>query len=259
MICVNESKPAVSAAKNTLEVLSAFIGGEQEVSLAALTRRLGLHKSTVFRALQTLLVCRYVEQNPESKDYRLSPKVLQLADTFLRHTDLRTTARPHLEELVWKVRQTVTFAIPRQDQVVFIDKVEGPGNVRFFCEIGRSLPLYVGAAARAILAHMPPAEIERYLRQVDPRALTSHTLTSTDELRQALVQTRQQGYSYSNQEVDYGVSAVGAAILDHKEMPVGGIAVAGLSLNFTDEAISRLGPLVQQTALAISRRLGYQA
>ncbi|MGW8250389.1 MAG: helix-turn-helix domain-containing protein, partial [Anaerolineales bacterium] len=99
---------SVAKAFAILEYL-ASIGGARD--LGVISRAVGMHKSTAYRFLSTLNTLGYVSQDPETSRYSLGSKVVWLASTFLDSLDLRTLARPMLEQLVEDSRETVHLAI----------------------------------------------------------------------------------------------------------------------------------------------------
>ena len=93
-----KSEYAIQTVTNALRLLDVF-RDEEEVGVAELARRLGLHKNNVFRLLATLEEQGYIEQCPVSERYRLGIGSLELGHSFLRSRTLCGRARPILEEM----------------------------------------------------------------------------------------------------------------------------------------------------------------
>ena len=104
-----------------LDLLSALQDGAQTLDECA--DRLGVHKSTVLRLLQTLEAQRFVTHDAQHR-YRLGSRLFELAGAALAQRDVREVARPHLERLNEQTGQTVHLAAYESGDVVYIDKLE---------------------------------------------------------------------------------------------------------------------------------------
>jgi hypothetical protein len=90
--------------------------------------------STAFYLLETMRECGYAERSEDSKKYRLGHKVLSFREGNAGHylLDLRTIARPTMEELTEVTGLTTHLAILERDEVVYIEKVEPNGFIRLY-------------------------------------------------------------------------------------------------------------------------------
>jgi DNA-binding IclR family transcriptional regulator len=137
-------------------------------------------------------------------------------------------------------------------EIVFVDRLYGGSRFTFYCDVGKKLPLHVGAAAKAVLSYLPEEQFEAYLSSFSPVKTSRFTIVSRQELRKERDRIRTIGYSVSNQEVDEGVSAVGACILDSNGFPAAGVAVTSLSVRMTKSKIMKLGTMLSRAAHGIS-------
>ncbi|HCJ56275.1 IclR family transcriptional regulator [Lutispora sp.] len=248
----------IQAVRNSLDILYHFTKGKRELSLEEISQNFSISKSTAYRMLQTLTYCGFLKQNEKTKDYSLDTKSLELGSTYLRQIDLRHVAEPILSSVSKQITETITLAVPKEKYAVFIDRFENPSqNVKLYCDIGKTLPYYCGAIPKAIFACFSDDNIQNYLNETELKPLTNKSIINKDQLLKDISMTRDLGYSFSDQEVDIGVSAVGAAIMDYTGNPVGGIAFADLSITFTEEKIKYLGNLVKETADKIGYKMGY--
>jgi DNA-binding IclR family transcriptional regulator len=105
-----KSDYAIQTVTNALRLLDVF-REEEEVGVAALARRLGLHKNNVFRLLATLEEQGYIEQSPATERYRLGIGSLELGHSFLRSRALLARARPILEALCEETGESVHLGL----------------------------------------------------------------------------------------------------------------------------------------------------
>jgi DNA-binding IclR family transcriptional regulator len=87
---------------------------------------------------------------------------------------------------------------------------------------------------------------------------TPSTITSVRKWRAELDAARARGYAIDDCENEAEIRCVGAAILDHRGLPVAALSVAGPAWRLTRERAEELGPVVAKAAGAVSGRLGAQ-
>jgi DNA-binding IclR family transcriptional regulator len=116
--------------------------------------------------------------------------------------------------------------------------------------------LYAGASGRAILAFMPPSEVDRVLLAMAP--LTGRTQTNPDLVRGLLEETRRSGAASSTGETAEGVASIATPIFDGSGAVVGSIAVSGPSERCTADELARFRPSLLSTGSEVSRLLGFR-
>jgi DNA-binding IclR family transcriptional regulator len=117
--------------------------------------------------------------------------------------------------------------------------------------------LHVGAPGKALLAYLPPAEMEILLTTLPLVALTPNTITDREQLLEELATVRQRGYAVSVGERSLWASAAAAPIRDWSGKPIAAVSVLGPSHRLTSEVLPALGEQVKQVALEISMAFGY--
>ena len=244
------------SAENVLHVLFVWNeSGQKSLGLTEISRITRINKSTVYKILLSLQGHHMVSLDPVTKKYSIDYGVLPLGTMFLQKLDLRTVAHPLIEELAQKSGKTITLALRKPEHLMFIDRVDGYENVRFFCDIGKIAHFNGGAAAKAVFANLTEDEQHAIASQ----SVERHTMyTKTwEELLQQVPDIRAKGYSISDEEVDIGVLAVGAPIFDHHGKVIAGIAMATLKINLTEELIDRMICQTLETSKEISARMGW--
>lgn len=229
----------------------------EEIGLSDLASRLGFNKNQVFRLLKTLEGSGLVEYNPHTERYRLGTAVLYLAGHVQRGLGLVRAAAPVLDRLALETGETIHLVALHGLEAVMVDARESSHPVRLTARLGGRYPLHAGACPLAILAALPADWQEKVLQQVPqlPR-YTERTIIDPAELRQVLEQVRADGFAISDDDVDQGARAVGAAILDQSGWPVGALSVAGPSSRLSIEDLQSLGQVVRAAAAEIGARLG---
>ena len=240
-------------AMTVVETLAAHRSGATVTALAA---ELSLPKSSVFRVLHTLLELGYVRQDPETERYSLGTRFLHLAASVERGSDLRTLAHPLLVELSEQTAETVHLAIPVEERMVYIDKVDSPRTVVMASHVGQQLPLHSSSLGKAFLSALPEDERLARVDRLDLEPRTSRTLTDPDALLEELQLSAKRGFSIDNLENEDGVRCVGAAILDGRGRPVAALSISAPASRLPMPLARATGARCAETAARISAALG---
>ncbi|WP_048438957.1 IclR family transcriptional regulator [Caenimonas sp. SL110] len=141
----------VVAVTRALSLMEAFEVGEATLSLAELSRRAQMHKTTALRLARTLALSQYMVQ-AEDGQWRLGPAAGWLGARYQAGFDVNRVVEPALHELVKATGESASFYVREGDVRSCVARVEGPQSVRHNVRIGERLPLNKGAPGRVILA-----------------------------------------------------------------------------------------------------------
>jgi DNA-binding IclR family transcriptional regulator len=244
----------VGAAVKVLDALRVICASREPVRAGAIARELGVSMPTAFRAAETLVASGFVRHARDGQGYLPSLQVLELGAEIVDHIGIKQIAREVLEEVKRQFGEPIALAVREDDSVVFIDRIEGTRGLRFYCDIGRRLPLHAGAAARSLLAFLPESEFEAYVRSAELEAFTALTRTDEAALRMDREQIRRVGYAVSIDEVDVGVSAVGVPIVDARDRVVAVMSVANMTARWGSAEIEARGRALREAAVRIRRQ-----
>lgn len=158
----------VDAVERALAILSVFQEGAQDLSLAELSRRTGLYKSTILRIAVSLEAKRFLVRKPDGL-FRLGPELWRLGSLYRRSFDLGEYVRPVLRSLVAATTETASFYVRDGDQRICLYRINSPRAARHHLDEGVRLPLDRGAAGRVLLAYTEEspsdASLSPYLQQ----------------------------------------------------------------------------------------------
>src|SRR6187401_2173424 len=169
-----------------LAILSAFKPATPELGISELARVLGLTRSTSHRYVATLAPLGYLQQNPQSRKYRLGPRVLDLGFSAINSMELRQIAADHLQQLSDETGHTVNMAILDGADIVYIERCRssqpGQRDIDLDLHVGSRLPAYCTSLGKAMLAFLPDEERDAAVERVQFSRLGPNTRTT----RQAL-------------------------------------------------------------------------
>lgn len=246
-----------------LALLSAFRTGRPLIGVSELGRDVGLSRSTTHRYVATLAALGYLQQDPDTKKYRLGPRVLDLGFSAINSMELREVAGPHLRELSDATGYTVNMAILDDLDIVYVDRCRsaraGQREIDLNLHVGARLPAYCTSLGKVLLAHLPAEERAEHLDRIDFARRGPNTITSRDSLEAELKRVLTMGYAINNEELAYGLRSIAAPVLAHDGKAVGAINLAVHSSMVSSAEIgTTLGPVIKRTAADISARLGYR-
>lgn len=170
--------------------------------------------------------------------------------------DLKTEARPFLEDLVEKTGETTHLGIGDGISVVYLDKVETQHPVRMYSRVGALSPMYSTGIGKALLAFGEAAVVNRVIEAGLERR-TPNTITDPSRLRAELERVRARRYAIDDVENEAGIRCVAAPILGADGVAVAAISISGPAARIPDERIETMGRLVLDATSALSTRFGY--
>ncbi|MBL8930676.1 MAG: IclR family transcriptional regulator [Kineosporiaceae bacterium] len=235
-----------------LETLASAHGG---LGVSEVARRLGSDKGNVHRALQALVHRGYVDQDPRSKQYTVSARVLTLARSVLHGLDLVAVSRIEMQRLSYEVGESVHLATRTRAGGVYVAQVRQPGRVSVETEIGAQPVVHATATGKALFCLADAAELDRVLADPLP-AYTATTRTTRAAFEAELDLTRTRGYALDDEELTPDVRCVAAPIFDIFGDVVASIGISGPANRFTHERLGELGIHVGVAANTITHHVG---
>lgn len=244
----------VQSVGRSLDLLEAV--AEEELGLVALAERAGLGPSTAYRILSTLMERGYVTRSPQTGQFRLGSKLVELAAAARQGNErLRTAVRPHLRALRDATGETANLVMLDGLSIVYVDQVESSRAVRMFTTIGRRVPLHASGGGKAIAAFAPGELVDDLLVHGLDR-LTPHTLATAAALRSDLARVRERGYAIDHEEYEEGVICVAAPIFGPNGETVAAASISGPAARMLEHDLDALGATVLQHTRTASADVG---
>jgi len=247
----------IQSVARALHLIDLVGGGPPEgLSLGDIARALGVSKSTAFSLARTLTNFGYLRDTMPGPRYKLGMALVRLGDLVGQQLALGDLCRPVLRELTDVTGLTSRVALSDGGYPIFIDRVDGPGTVRFYTPLGRRELPHATAAGKSILASLAEPEVRRICAETGLPRRTAHTITDVDTLLDHLVIVRRRGFAVDDEEDAEGVFCVGAAFFDHNATCVGAVSVTGIKVDLPDWRIDEIGHTVRRHADRVSGLLG---
>ena len=248
----DDSPDFIEAIARGLDVIRVFKAGQPVMSLAAVAAASDLPRPTARRILLTLEQLGYVRPVAAS-GYELTPRVLDLGMSYVLSRGLWEIARPHMEALVARTRESTSIAQLDGSDIVYVARVAVPKIVTLAVTIGTRFPAMQTSLGKVLLAGLPPAEAERVLAEPSRSGITPRWQPDAAERGAALREVRARGWALTDEQLAPGIRSVAVPLRDGE-----GTVIAALNVNShaaetpLDVLVGQHLPLLIQAAGAIS-------
>ena len=238
-----------------LLILESVAEAGEALTAAEIGRRMDLPKQTIHRLCSTLLDEGFLVKEGGGKRLLPGRRARKTAAGVLYASPNHIIRRQILTRVSKAVEETVNFAVPRDDGMVYLDRVETEWPFRIQLPIGSNVPFHATASGKTFLSSLPPRKRKAMLDTMDLSALTTKTQVNRQALLAELATIARQGYAVDDEEMMDGLVALAVPVTDEAGRFVAAIAFHGpvqrLSL---ETAISHLS-LLQNAAVEIRNAL----
>lgn len=251
------SRNRLSSVSNAARVLKAFSVGHPTWGVAELAGHLDLSTSTTHRLLSTLADERLLDQDPDSGRYRLGLTVFDLTAAAPTQRSLHEAALVSMTELRSRTGQTVQMGVLDGRDVVYVERLDSPGTVHVFRELGRRNHAHSTSTGKMLLACLPRTQRARLLDGWRLPPVTEHTITDHAVLRRELQSIARTGYAENREETEPGVVSVAAPVRDASDTAIAAMSLVGPTAVF-DEHRHEFAEAVVALSRTVSRHMGWR-
>jgi DNA-binding IclR family transcriptional regulator len=241
----------VEAIARAFRVLEAFSTRPHPCSLGELAEATGLPKSAVQRVAHTLGRLGYMEQRPRG-GFAPGRKLLDRSFDYQRSEPLFERAMPVLIDLQREVGERVDLTVFDDLTMLYVFRLQARREIFRASLGGRRIPTWCSSGGMAVMAHLPATQVDDILARSRLVAATPFTVTDPARIRARIAEARRQGHALLVQELQIGILAVAAPVLDGAGRPVASVHVTASVADVTEaEAHRRIAPAVVAAAHAI--------
>lgn len=246
---------AVERALSLVEHLSAEPDG---ITLADLSRRLGVNKAIALRLLETLERTGYIWRDVAHQRYHLTYRVANLGLRQLQLSGLLGQCSSVLEDLAERTGELIRLSVVEGgERITWVYAVVGKRrSLRIDPAFNFEVSLHTHATGKAWLMVLPTERVKALLRLTGMDALTRHSQTDSDALFRELEMSRKRGFASTYEENEIGVGAVAAPIIapqmSGRKECVGAVSVAAPTNRMTRADVEACGPLAEEAAARLA-------
>ena len=254
-----KERGGVQSIERAFSIAEEIARNREGIGLAELSKRVGLHNSTTFHLVKTMVQLGYVSQLADSRKYRIGRRMFTLAAGALDEIELVSVATPVLEKLTSETGEYSHFAIRSGEQIVVVAKTAGTGIFQMVDRTGAVRPAHATALGKVLLAALSPSQLERYLETCELRKFTAKTIVERDALLREIEEVRRKGLAFDDGEFDPEARCVAVPVLDFTGRVAGAIGMSGPMWRLSLQALQEKSKYVREAAVELSAELGFQA
>lgn len=246
---------SLRSALQLLELVGAERGGARVKDLAA---RSGINTASVSKMLSTLAAQGFVRRDDATRQYHLGYKLIELSTRLIESMDIRSVARPFLEQLESETNEVINLVAYHVGELIYIDKYEGTRSLRMHSKIGGKAGWVYTAVGKAVFANLPEHEKAFLLENMTFAPKTPASITSREVFLAQVAEVADKGYAMDVEENEMGILCVGAAVFDYSGKVVGAVSISWPVVRGGLERIYALQEPLKHACRQISQAMGYR-
>lgn len=238
-------------------ILEEIARNREGIGLAELSKRVGLHNSTTFHLVKTMVSLGYVRQLKDSKRYRVGRPLFALAASALDELEMTSLATPILDDLSRETGESAHYSVRMGDAVVVLARTSGPGAFQLTDRVGVVRPAHCTALGKIMLAGLSDEQFERFLASAELKARTPNSIVAPEALRREIAEVRRTGLAIDNGEFDPELRCVAVPVRDFSGAMIGAIGISGPVWRLSIEALRGRTRAVRAAADLLSAEFGF--
>ncbi len=217
----------VTAVERTMLILET-IATKNKIKLSNIAKETKIHKSTIFRFLNTLEDLGYIAKNPKDEKYFITTKMNNFRSTSSIEGVLLEEGISIIESIAKHTKETVHLAKLDNNKLTYLHKIESTQTLRVSTasQISGEAPLYCTGLGKAMLAFLEEDDIENIIKNISFKKYTNNSIVDKETLIKELKQIKKQGYAIDNEEHELGIMCISSPILV-REKPIAAISISG--------------------------------
>lgn len=245
---------AIARAARLLRLVSA--AGTGGIGIADLALRAELTRPTAHRLLTALRHEGLVDRDDESARWMPGPELYLMGAAAASRYDITAAARDIVRSLAVRTEESAFLSVRRGDETVCLVREEGSFPIRsFVLSEGVRFPLGVASAGLAILAFLPPHDVDAYLERHPELGDRWGGAHGERRLRTRLRETQERGFALNPGLIVEGSWGLGAAVFTGQGEPQWALSLTGVEFRFGPDRLAELGRILLAHAHQLTSRL----
>lgn len=232
---------------SVMEILAARPAG---MTLTEMAEEAELTRAGARRLLLTLVATGYAVQ--EGRQFRLSPKLLTMARTWIGESSLWAFAEPFMRQVSQGLNESCSAAILSDQDVVYVARVGSTRILSVALHVGTRLPAWCTSMGRVLAAGLDDTSLDAFVAKAKPSALTPKSLTTREALADVIRAARRDGFAIVDEELELGLRSIAVPIRDRMGRTVAAINVSTQAARFSVAEMRReILPRLKEAAAGI--------
>lgn len=221
----------INSVDRALDVIILLYEEEKEMGVSEIAEKLDTYKSTIHRTLMTLEAKGFVKKNSDTDKYWLGMKLHAIGMLINNNLPLKKVIKPYCDKLHEKYGEVVNASVLDKSnkeylkghiiykaydsrQLLIVNPPEGSGS-----------PCYGSSVGKCLLA-FNDIDFEKY-KNTKLVKYTDKTIDDWDALLENLKEIRKKGYAVDDEELEVGLTCIGAPILNKNNQAIAAISLSG--------------------------------
>jgi IclR family pca regulon transcriptional regulator len=162
----------------------------------------------------------------DGKRYSLTPRVLAFGYRYLGALPFWRGAQPVIQELADELNETVSIGVLDGRETVFVLRVPARRLLSFDPRIGSRVPAHLNSIGQVLMAEMDPQALDAYIETIELRSYTASTVVDKTELRAQIEAVREQGWSFTSEQYEFGHCGIAVPLRDARGPAIGALNVS---------------------------------
>lgn len=211
----------------TLLILEVLGKSDHPMTATEINAHLGLPKQTVHRLCSTLETEGFLTRQGNSMRYVAARRLRDLGAGLLFQSRMHIARRQILQDVARSYGETVNFAVPEDNGMSYVDRVETDWAFRIQLPIGSHVPFHCTASGKCFLASMPSRQRKAFVSALTLTPWTAATHRSADSLLADLEAISKRGYALDEEEFMEGMVAIAVPVSDSQGRFAAAVAYHG--------------------------------
>lgn len=251
-----ENIPVIQSVDRAIAILDRIaVAGQAGIALKDISQGVGVNSSTVHHLLVTLIQRQMIEQDPDSKRYRLGIHLIELGNAALSTTSIARVAQPYLDKVSDQTGHAVTLMVFHGLLRTPLIGVRSRQMVMVKSAPLETSTLHATGSGKLLLAYLPADEFQNYLNFARLERFTGATITDSNQLRVGLERIRENGVSLDREEYGSGVSCIAAPVQDASKRVVGCIDMIFPCYGVSADQLEQMAAFVRRASQDLSNQL----
>ena len=249
--------PKNNSVIRAFEILNLISGDDRGFLPAEIANSMDMNLSTTHRFLLTLEEIGAVTRSAGNR-YHLGLMVAELGRNVTRKDALAEAARPIVNSLANKYRETISLATFDGHQLEFVAWVEPKRPLSMNLRRDQPLPLHCSSIGKVIMADLPAIEREELMSKLNLDKFTENTITDLALLRKEVAKAQLEQVAYDHQEMEEGLSCLAVPVLDGGGTTIAAISISAPTSRMDSKVRKEYAGILQESANKISTALFFE-
>ena len=214
----------IQSLERGLLIIRAFSNENPSLTVSEAAKITTLSRPAVRRILLTLENLGYVKSI--DGHFSLTARVLSLGYAYISSKNIWDIAHTHMKKLVEQTGESTSISVLDDTEIVYVARIPTKRIMMISLDVGSRLPAYATSMGQVLLANLSQDELTQYFNNAHFTSFTKRTMIDQTKLQEQLIQIKQDGWAFVEQQLEEGLSSLAAPIRNHKGKVIAAINIS---------------------------------